>query len=155
MKKLLLLLVLLCTVSASMGQRLAPSQNALRVNILSGDKQNVTVRSIGNGQNEAQCQQDAQIKAIKAVLYVGLSSPDVASSYNALITKPDQSADYFTSFFDNETYKRYITSSQASSSLDRVKGQKQREQAFDIVIQIGALETMLRKDKIIQRMGLQ
>ena len=154
-KRILFLLFCALCASGALAQRLAPSAESLRVNLLWGDKSTVTVRSVGNGTNEATCGQDAQIKAMKAVLFVGLSSPSTDKRYAPLVANQAENAEYFASFFDNETYKRFVTSSAASSSLDKVKGQKQKEQAFDVTINIASLETALRADKVIKRMGLQ
>lgn len=136
-------------------QRVAPSQNALRVNLLAGDKITATVRAIGNGTNEATCKEDAQQKAIKALLFIGLSSPDIDAAYKPLVTDADQNDPYFTTMFDTQLYKQYITAASPSSPIKKVRGQKKREQAFDIVISRATLENDLRKDKVIKRMGLQ
>lgn len=156
MKKLALLLILaFAGVCLAFGQRVTPSGNSLRVNLLTGDKSTVTVRSIGNGTNEATCQEDAQKKAIQAVLFIGLSSDVASVKYQPLVTDKNEFDPYFQAFFNDQVYKRYITSSSPSSSLDKVKGQKQKEQAFDIVVNINSLETQLRKEKIIKSMGIR
>lgn len=155
MKKYVLMVLGLLCGSVALAQRVAPSSESLRVNLLMGDKSTVSVRSVGNGTNEATCSRDAQIKAMKAVLFVGLSSPVTDKRYAPLVANESENEAYFTSFFDNDTYKRFVTVAVASSSLDKVKGQKQKEQSFDIAINIASLETTLRADKIIKRMGLQ
>lgn len=156
MKRLILIIALIMVgIGFSDGQRLSPSQNAMRVNLMDGDRSTVTVRSIGNGTNEATCQQDAQEKAIKAVLFIGLASDIVSTKYQPLVSDKNESDDYFQPFFNDQIYKRYITSSSPSSSLDKVKGQKQKEQSFDIVININSLESLLRRDKVIKSMGIR
>lgn len=155
MKKVLLTILGVLCGAAAFAQRVAPSSESLRVNLLWGDKSTVTVRSIGNGTNEATCGLDAQIKAIQATLFVGLSSPATEKNYKPLVANASDNQDYFTAFFDDQTYKRFITICTPSGALSKVKGQKKKEQAFDITINIGSLETTLRNDKVIKRMGLQ
>lgn len=152
---LTLLLLILASVGVATAQRVKPSGESLRVNLIGGDKSTVTVRSVGNGTNEATCAQDAQIKAMKTILFVGVSSPATDKKYTALVSGRDEGDDYFSSFFGDQKHKNYISVCAPSSSLDKVKGQKQKEQAFDITVNISALETALRNDKIIKRMGLQ
>lgn len=150
-----LLLALLTIGSPVSAKKIRPSDNAFRVVLLQSSKNSATVRSIGNGTSEAQCQEDAQVKAVKAVLFVGLTSADATRKQQALVDPALESDAYFTSFFNDKQYKRFIAGSGASSSMDKVKGQKFKEQAFDIVLNIDALQRQLRNDKIIKRMGLQ
>lgn len=108
------------------------------------------LRVIGYGKKDAQAQEDAEVRAIRAVMYVGVDS------YRPLLVESQAEAahgDFLNNFFDSKQYKDYISMSEPAGGLTKVKGLKVKKQPYDIRVNVMALEQFLTQNKIKKRMG--
>lgn len=150
-KGLLLMIVSLLVCTGTYAQKVKPVEYGGSVNLVKQDHGGnvLTVRALGYGKNEATAREDAEVRAMRAVLYVGFQGA------SALVRESDadsKHSDYFYPFFDDKRYKNYITNVVSVGNLGKVKGQKVKQMPFDITINRKALRQELVNNKI-GRMG--
>ncbi len=95
------------------------------------------VRVIGYGKNEAQAQEDAEVRVVRMALYTGIDGK--------CHPLHREETDALNSFFDNKQHKDYISDVTAAGGLIKIKGMKEKKMPFDVVVRIGALDTFLRR----------
>jgi len=146
-KGILFLMVCLLACTGAYAQKVKPVNYGGSVNLIKTDANGstVTVRTLGYGKNEATAREDAEVRAIRAVLYVGFQG---ASSLVKESDAETKHAEYFDRFFDNKRYKDFVTSTMSVGNLDKVKGQKVKQMPFDITINRKALRQDLVQNKI-------
>lgn len=154
MKKVLLILVAILTVGISFGQRVKPSAYSSYVNLVEENKGSVTVRSIGWGKSEALALQDAEVRAILTLLYVGMPQ---AQRLQALVANEqaanDANNDYFERLINEQAYKRFVTNSSPVGSWSKMKGEKTKSMPVNITVNVDALKKDLENNKIIRKFG--
>lgn len=155
MKQLLLSLIAitLCIGSVS-AQKVRPSEYASYVNLVKESKGSVTLRSNGWGKTEAQAVEDAEVRAILTLLYVGLPS---AQRLSALVPNEqeanDKKPDYFERLVTQRAYKRFVTESSPKGSFTKLKGEKQKSMPVDITVNVDALRKDLQANDVIRKFG--
>lgn len=154
MKRLLLVVLILLGVGLSYGQRVKPSSYSSYVNLVEQNKGSVIVRSIGWGKSEASALQDAEVRAILTLLYVGLPQ---AQHLQAMIGNEQEANDanptYFERLIDQQAYKRFVVNSAPSGSWSKMKGEKTKSMPVDITINVDALKKDLESNKIVRKFG--
>lgn len=136
-------------------QKVKPVNYGGSVNLVQEiDQNNVVIRAMGYGKNEATAREDAEVRVIRAVLYTGFSG------HGKLISEPETSvetkhADYLNGFFDGKRYKDFITSVVSVGSLAKVKGQKVKSMPFDITVNLKSLRQNLIENKVGGGLGFR
>lgn len=148
MKKgiLFLMLCLLACVGVY-AQKVKPVDYGGSVNLIKSDANSSTivVRALGYGKNEAIAREDAEVRAMRAVLYVGFQG---CSSLVKESEAETEHAEYFSRFFDDKRYKSFVTGVVSVGDLTKAKGQKVKQMPFDITINRKALRQDLVQNKI-------
>ena len=136
-------------------QRVKPVEYGGTVSVLKVVDQKALIlelRVVGYGKNEALAQEDAEVRAIRAVMYAGVEG------FRPLLVESQaeaQHGDFLLNFFDNKQYKDYLLMVEPAGGLTKVKGMKKkvRKQPYDIRVNVGALERFLIQNKVKKRMG--
>lgn len=153
--KVLFILFALSAAGYLHAQKVKPVNYGGSVNLVQEiDKDNVVIRAMGYGKNEATAREDAEIRVIRAVLYVGFSG------HSKLISEPESTveakhAGFLNHFFDEKRYKDFITSVVSVGSLGKVKGQKVKSMPFDITVNLKALRQHLIENKVGGGLGFR
>lgn len=148
MKKSILLglLCLFAFVGTTYAQKVKPVEYGGSVNLVKELPNNViVVRSLGYGKNEATAREDAEIRVMRAVLYVGFPK------YSKFASEADaeaKHANYIANFFDGKRYKDFIVGVESVGDLSKVKGQKVKQMPFDITVNHKALRQNLKENGI-------
>lgn len=133
-------------VGTTYAQKVKPVEYGGSVNLVKELPGNViVVRSLGYGKNEATAREDAEIRVMRAVLYVGFPK------YSKFLSESDaeaKHADYINNFFDGKRYKDFIAGVESVGDLSKVKGQKVKQMPFDITINHKALRQNLKEGGI-------
>lgn len=146
-KGVLFLIICLLACTAAYAQKVKPVDYGGSVNLVKSDTghNTITVRTLGYGKNEAIAREDAEVRAMRAVLYVGFQG---CSSLAKESDAESQHAEYFSRFFDGKRYKDFVNSVVSVGDLGKVKGQKVKQMPFDITINRKALRQNLVENKI-------
>lgn len=148
MKKsfLLVLMCLFALVGTASAQKVKPVNYGGTVNLVKEMPDNViVVRSLGYGKNEATAREDAEVRVMRAVMYVGFPK------YSKFIAESDaeaKHAEFISNFFDGKRYKDFIVGVESVGDLTKVKGQKVKQMPFDITVNHKALRQHLRENGI-------
>lgn len=149
MKKILYLFLfafLWCDLTAT-AQKIKPVEYGGSVNLIREiDNNTVVLRTLGYGKKEANAREDAEVRVIRAVLYVGFEG------HNKLINEPETSfeakhTDFQDKFWDQKRYKDFIIGIVSVGSLEKVKGQKVKSMPFDVTINIKTFRQYLIQNK--------
>lgn len=122
---------------------------------LSGNANSISVRTIGIGERANETQDNAEMRAIKTLLFRGL--PD-SNQKEPLVTIVETEAmvahkDYFESLFNQKRYKTFVVSTTLVTDVQKV-GKKKYQQTFDITVNLKALRSDLERQGIIRKFGL-
>lgn len=154
MKRLLIVACLMACVSLlGYAQKVKPVEYGGGVTLLEVVDQKAMIlklRVVGYGKKDALAQEDAEVRAIRAVMYAGVDS------YRPLLVESQAEAahgDFLNNFFESKRYKDYISMSEPAGGLTKVKGLKVKKQPYDIRVNVRALEQFLTQNKIKKRMG--
>lgn len=152
----ILLIAFLATINLlGYAQKVKPVEYGGGVTLLEVvDQKNMILklRMIGYGKNDASAQEDAEVRAIRAVMYAGINE------YRPILTSESQAeaqhGDFLNGFFDRKQYKDYLQGVESAGGLVKEKGLKVKKKPFDVTVNMGGLERFLRDNKIKKRMGL-
>jgi hypothetical protein len=121
---------------------------------LSGDRETISMRSTGIGNDEQNAQAGAEISAIEVLFFRGLPNSkqkDPLISIDEEGTKAKYS-DYFNKFFNQGRYRTFIISSYAVTSLEKVDN-KTKSMAVDVTVNLKALRLDLENHGVIRKFG--
>lgn len=133
------------TVSA---QKVKPIEYGGYVNLIREiDQSTIVLRTLGYGKKEANAREDAEVRVIRAILYVGFDG------HSKLIHESESTfeakhADFLNTFWEQKRYKDFITSTVSVGSLAKVKGEKVKSMPFDITVNVKALRQYLIQNKV-------
>lgn len=155
MKRILLLIVVFAaTMGLAQAQKVRPSEYAAYVNLVSESKGAVTVRSTGWGKNEAQALEDAEVRAMLTLLYVGLPT---SAKHGAMVANESEAntknPSYFEQLITQRAYKKFVMSSAAKGSFSKMKGDKVKSMAVDVTVNTDALRKDLEANEIVRKFG--
>lgn len=148
----LLLFVFTCGLTAT-AQKVKPVEYGGSVNLIREiDKNTIVLRTLGYGKKEANAREDAEVRVIRAVLYIGFQG------HSKLINESEAAfeqkhPDFITSFWDTKIYKDFITGIISVGSLSKVKGQKVKSMPFDVTVNVKALRQYLQQNNYGGRLG--
>lgn len=129
-------------------------QAQYNVTMVSSKNGIITLRCVGYGKNAAKASKDAEISAIKALLFYGVAD----SQYRiALIQKPqieveNNNKKFFEGLYNDE-YKNFIESSAIVTPFGK-NSLKQKCVTLDVVIRVSQLRLYLERNGIIRKFGL-
>lgn len=111
------------------------------------DRNTIVLRTLGYGKKEANAREDAEVRVIRAVLYVGFDghSKLISESESAFEAKH---ADFLNTFWEQKRYKDFIVSTVSVGSLSKVKGEKVKSMPFDITVNVKAFRQYLIQNKV-------
>lgn len=146
MKKLILCIVMLFTLIEVSAQ--------YHVTVVGSKNGTVTLRSTGYGKKASKASIDAELSAIKTILFVGVGK----TPYNNPLIHEDQSVveTKYKSFFDGlytQGYKSFVESVVIVTPFGK-NALKQKCITMDICIRAEQLRKHLEKNEIIRRFGL-
>ena len=154
MKRLFCIAFLMMSINIlGNAQKVKPVEYGGGINLIKVVDQKALIlklRVIGYGKKDAQAQEDAEVRAIRAVMYAGVGS------YRPLLVESQAEAahgDFLNSFFENKQYKDYLSIVEPAGGLTKVKGLKVKKQPYDITVNVRALELFLTQNKIKKRLG--
>lgn len=134
-------------------QKVKPVEYGGSVNLIREiDQDIIVVRTLGYGKKEANAREDAEIRVIRAVLYVGFSG------HGKLISESESSfeqkhPDFLNTFWERKVYKDFITSIVSVGSMSKVKGQKVKCMPFDITVNTKTFRQYLIQNKVGGKLG--
>lgn len=129
-------------------QKVKPVEYGGSVNLIREIDQNtIVLRTLGYGKKEANAREDAEVRVIRAVLYVGFQG------HSKLINESETSfeakhGDFLNTFWEQKQYKDFITSIISVGSLTKVKGQKVKSMPFDVTVNVKAFRQYLIQNKV-------
>lgn len=146
-KSLLLIAICLSACAGAYAQKVKPVEYGGSVNLIKSDpdQSSIIVRTLGYGKNEAAAREDAEIRAMRAVLYVGFQG------CSGLVKESEaegEHAAYFSRLFDDKRYKDFVSGVASVGDLIKVKGQKVKQMPFDITVNRKALRQDLVRNQI-------
>lgn len=156
MKRVLyvLLFFLICGLNAT-AQKVKPVEYGGTVNLLREIDQNtIVLRTLGYGKKEANAREDAEVRVIRAVLYVGFDGHGklINETESAFETKH---GDFLNTFWEQKRYKDFITGIVSVGSLSKVKGQKVKSMPFDVTINLKTFRQYLIQNKVGGNLGFR
>lgn len=146
MKKLILFLIMLIGLSDVSAQ--------YNVTVVNSTKDVITVRCLGYGKKASVASKDAELSAIKALLFVGIAN----SKYNVPLIQDIESDVEFKNqrFFEdfyNEGYRNFIESSIVVTPFGK-NSLKQKCITIDVSVRVVQMRAYLEKNGIIRKFGL-
>ena len=117
-----------------------------------GEQGTIAVESIGYGNTQSEAVADAQINAIKILLFKGLPGTEL----NVPLIENENDAkstyrDYFQNLFEQGNYIKFIMSSTVSSSP--IKKVKIKKITLDLKINYNSLRKDLEQNQVIRKFG--
>lgn len=157
MKQILigLMLCLLCVGTAS-AQKVKPVNYGGQVNLLETKgkvgSRVLVLRTNGYGKSEGLAKDDAQLRAVRAALYVGFgkSLPKIISTSET--EAEAKSNGKLVNFFESKEYMDCIVDVSAKGKLDKVKGEKVKSQLYNVSVNYDALKVKMT-EMGIERFG--
>lgn len=156
MKQLLLIVFLTTFNLLGYAQKVKPVEYGGGITLLKVvDVNNETfqLRVIGYGKNDALAQEDAEVRAIRMAMYVGIRE------YRAILSSESdaeaQHGDFLNEFFEQKQYKDYLPIVEPVGALVKVKGLKVKKKPFDITLSRGKLDAFLRSKKTKKSIGFR
>lgn len=147
MKKILMVCVMVLTAVLDISAQ-------YQVSVLSATKNAVSMRCIGYGKKSTIAAMDAELSAIKTLLFAGVqntqhSLPLVQEDKTVV---EDKYKKFFDDFYDKE-YKNFIESSVIVTPYGKNTLRKKCI-TLDVVIRVNQLRTYLENNGIIRKFGL-
>ena len=121
-----------------------------QVNYRSSTTTSITVRCVGYASNAKKALADAELSAIKAVLFQGIDNHIALISITE-VEATKQYGDYFNNLF-TEGYKQFISSSEVIQPFSKDIN-KRKNIVVDITIKQRALREDLERNGIIRKFG--
>lgn len=143
----LFILIFVAALDAN-AQKVKPVEYGGSVNLIREiDKNTIVIRTLGYGKKEANAREDAEVRVVRAVLYVGFQG------HNKLINESETSfeakhGDFLNMFWEQKRYKDFITNILSVGSMSKVKGQKVKSMPFDVTVNIKAFRQYLIENKV-------
>lgn len=142
----LLINIMLCllSVGTATAQKVKPVNYGGQVNLMEAKgkvgSRTLVLRTSGYGKSEGIAKDDAEVRAIRAALYVGFGKnlPKIVSMSEA--EAESQSNGKLEAFFDNKEYKDCITDVKVKGKLDKLKGEKVKSQLYEVSVNYDALK---------------
>ncbi|MDD4610117.1 MAG: hypothetical protein WCQ82_04275 [Bacteroidaceae bacterium] len=149
MRKILGIAICLLAIT-SCSPKVEPVAHGGSVNLIQEmqDKSTIVVRSLGYGKNIAIAQEDAELRAIKAVLFSGFSTDHPAMLVESRVMKNNAAA--MNDFFVSKAYKDCILHIEKVGSLRKEKGHKVKKMPCDITINTNSLRQKLRQKRLFK-----
>ena len=121
--------------------------------VVSSSRSTVTMRSTGYGKNVRTAAADAEINAVKTLLYVGaqgtpFSLPLIPSSKEEA---ESQNKGFFDDFYES-SYKNFVESSVTVTAYGK-DAEKRKCITLDVCVRAEALRSCLEKNGIIRKCG--
>lgn len=122
--------------------------------VMDSTKDAVTMRCMGYGKKSVTAFKDAELSAIKTLLFVGAAS----TQYNVPLIQEDKLAveikfqQFFETFYKEE-YKNFVESSVIVTPFGK-NALKQKCITLDVCIRVPQLRAYLEKNGIIRKFGL-
>lgn len=148
MKRIVLIAFLVTVNLLGYAQKVKPVEYGGTINLLEVvDQKNgvFKVRVIGYGKNDAQAQEDAEMRVVRMALYTGIEG------HSRPLLREETSA--LDDFFERKQHKDYISDVMSAGGLMKEKGLKVKKKPFDITVRINALDSYLRSNRI-KKFGL-
>lgn len=125
-----------------------------QVSVVSSTNESVTLRSLGYGKHAAQALADAELSAVKLLLFYGAAEtafrlPMIAEGESAATEKHRS---FFTSFSSTD-YKNFVESSVIVTPFGKNEV-KQKCITVDVMIRASQLRMYLEQNGIIRKFGL-
>ncbi len=149
MKRIIICTVLICVFFAC-----STSYYAQSVNFISNDVDTITLRCSGVGSNKHKARENAEINAIKALLFRGIPNsqqkePLVSISEKDALEKHQL---YFDKLLDEGRYKTFLLSNIPVTEAQRKQGNIW-EVTIDVRINLYGLRTDLEYHNVIRKFG--
>ena len=125
-----------------------------QVSILNSTKDAVSMRCVGYGKKATIASMDAELSAIKTLLFVGAQN----TQHNMPLVQEDKAAfenkyrKFFDAFYSKE-YQNFVESSIIVTPYGK-NALKQKCITLDVCIRVNQLRTYLENNGIIRRFGL-
>lgn len=147
MKRAVLLLTILIGISIGCWAQ-------YQVNYQSSTSNTITLRSVGYAKNKNLALINAELSALKAILFQGI---DNAHNSKAMIPETEskivkKNKSYFNSFYKGD-YKRFISSSEVVQPFSKDIN-KRKNIVADITVKVRALREDLERNGIIRKFGI-
>ena len=147
MKHIILLLTILLGLSVDCWAQ-------YQINYLSSTSSTITLRSVGYAKNKKLALRDAELSALKAILFQGI---DNAKNSTAMISNKEseimkQHKDYFNRLYKSG-YKRFISSSEIVKPFSKDIN-KRKNIVINIAVNVRALREDLERNGVIRKFGL-
>lgn len=125
-----------------------------QVSVLNVTEDAISMRCVGYGKKAVTASMDAELSAIKTLLFVGVQN----TKYSVPLVREDKTVieNKFRSFFEvfyNKEYQNYIESSVIVTPFGKNK-LKQKCITLDVCIRVNQLRTYLENNGIIRKFGL-
>lgn len=125
-----------------------------QVNYQSSTGNTITLRCVGYAKKKGMAMTDAELSAVKAILFQGI---DEARNSTAMIAETEKEAvkkheKYFDDFYESG-YKRFIASSEIVQPFSK-DANKRKNIVVDITVKVRALREDLERNGIIRKFGL-
>lgn len=147
MKKILIVCVIMLTAVLDVSAQ-------YRASVLNATKDAVSMRCVGYGKKSTIAAMDAELSAIKAVLFVGAQN----TQYCMPLVQEDKAVaenkhkKFFDDFYGKE-YKNFIESSVIVTPYGK-NALKEKCITLDVAIRVNQLRTYLENNGIIRKFGL-
>lgn len=147
MKKIVLFALFCSMLFTVQAQKVKPVNYGGSVNLMEvkgrGGNAEVVLRTLGYGKNDALAQEDAEVRVIRALLYIGMSKDLPAIISMSESEAENKSGGKLLSFFESKEYKDCIRFVKPVGKLDKVKGEKVKKKPFDITVSYYALKNKI------------
>lgn len=146
MKKLVVCLIMLINIFQLSAQ--------YRASFVDSTKDIVTIRCVGYGKKAALAAKDAELSAIKSILFIGITNTKYSTPLieEEQLTVEAKFQKFFMDFYNKE-YKNFIESSVIVVSYGK-NALKQKSITLDVSIRAPQLRSYLEKKEIIRKFGL-
>ena len=147
MKKILLICLMILTAVIEVSAQ-------YQVSILNSTKDAVSMRCVGYGKKATIASMDAELSAIKTLLFVGAQN----TQHSMPLVQEDKAAfenkyrKFFDAFYSKE-YQNFVESSIIVTPYGK-NALKQKCITLDVCIRVNQLRTYLENNAIIRRFGL-
>lgn len=149
-QSLLIILLVNFAIGDAVAQRVKPSEFEAKATLINNNQAGATIRIVGYGVNEAKAREDAEYRAARSIIFIGLSQ---GGKLSAMVPSSKENTEFFKNFMETGQYRNYYSAVESAGTLDKVKGQKYKQMAFDITVNIKSLERALRQAGEIKEMG--
>jgi hypothetical protein len=125
------------------------------VKYISSDGDLVKMRCVGYANKAKEAVVDAELSAVKMVLFQGVSGEPRFSSPLISVTEREavhENKKYFNDFYDGG-YKRFVVSSEILTKLKK-DASKRKSMTMDVTVNVRTLREDLERNGVIRKFGL-